>query len=568
MSIDKNILHKNPFGRSSLRDTDTLHCRDQDLKKLLSQLRKNRLILLTGTKGSGKTSLVRAGIIPYLRKNGFNAQSGKYWRVAYFLPSHALFDDFASALALPDVLLFPGQRITPEYVDRMETSLKSDVLGLSRVYEEHSTIQDYNLLIIVDNLENIFKSDIKDDLNWHFFQSLIYASVYSTHPVYVLLVLDEKYKKKLFSFFRDMVLETNSKGSPAFSFNGLSKAPDTWLHNNTIPLFGFSQSELCNIISESIKKVEQESDISIDVESSLTELVAERCFQHDEQLRELQNLMSQIWMLWSQDVQRANKNVPLSSKYFYSATGKREGKLKVNIEDSSNKASNPAPKSAEVVPSSSGSSDILNFQDLYDSLSSRDKDVLRYTLRTLLHYDDNQDVIGRNIKSDLLIKANPFKDADAKRILDLLVENEFVKVDGNINKQAELSISQKEVFKGNSNVLHWLEEEEMLVSFYRNVCIESIFWHDDNSYEPEISDEEYEYLEKHLESKIINEAWSTLYNDDFSKLMDFMASRGVSIPKKAEQQQVSEVGTTAEKHEKHPQKIESQKKKLVIKPKS
>jgi len=572
MSIEKNIIHKNPFGRSSLRDSDSFHGREHDLKKLLAMLRKNRMILLTGQKSSGKTSLARAGIIPFLRKNGFNAQSGKYWRVAYFVPSGSLFDDFASALALPDVLLFPGQRITPEYVDKMEVSLKSDVLGLSRVYEDHSTIQDYNLLIIIDNLENLFKEDIKDEVKWHFFQSLIYASIYSTHPIYVLLILEEKYKQKLLSFFQTMsVSNTNSGNTPMeFSFNGIGKAPATWLQNNTIPLFGFSQSELCTIIYDNIKKIENEIDVSIEVDSSLAELVAERCYNHEEQLRELQNLMSQIWMLWAQDVQRESKNLPLTNKYFYAATGKKEGKLKVNIEDKSAKPSKEKTAAKEVTPSGGNSPDILGFQDLYNSLGSRDKDVLRYTLRLLLHFDENQNVTVRVINSDLLIKANPFSDADAKRILDLLIEHEFVSVDGNIAKKADLSISQLEEFKGNSTVLHWLEEEEMLISFYRNVCIESIFWNDDNNYEPEISDEEFEYLEKHLESKVINEAWSKLYNDDFDKLMNFIHSRGGNTPKppsktkQSSSEPVAEVGITSNKGSGE----EPPKKKLVIKPKS
>lgn len=572
MSIEKNIIHKNPFGRSSLRDSDPLHGREHDLKKLLAMLRKNRMVLLTGQKGSGKTSLARAGIIPFLRKNGFNAQSGKYWRVAYFLPSAALFDDFASALALPDVLLFPGQRITPEYVDRMEVSLKSDVLGLSRVYEDHSTIQDYNLLIIIDNLENIFKEDVKDDLKWHFFQSLIYASIYSSHPIYVLLILEDKYKQKLLSFFQSMSVgnKNSNSGSMEFSFNGIGKAPATWLQNNSIPLFGFSQSELCGIISDNIKKIENDLDVNIEVETSLTELVAERCYNHEEQLRELQNLMSQIWMLWAQDVQRESKNLPLSSKYFYSATGKKEGKLKVNIEDKSTKAAKPANTIKEVSPSGISSTNILSFQDLYDSLGSKDKDILRYTLRLLLHFDEQQNIVCRVINSDLLIKANPFSDSEAKRILDLLIEHEFVNVDGNIAKKADLSITQLEDFKGNSTVLNWLEEEEMLVSFYRNVCIESIFWNDDNNYEPEISDEEFEYLDKHLESKVINEAWSKLYNDDFDKLINFIQSKGGITVKSAtkSKQKSAESLTDISVNSALESPDDSPKKKLVIKPKS
>ncbi len=575
MSLDVNLLHKNPFGKSSLRDTDTLFGRDKDLKSLLALIRQNRFVILTGHKGCGKTSFLRAGIIPHLRKYGFNAQAGKYWKIAYFSPGSSLFEEFASALALPDVLLFPGQRITPEYVDHMEDSLKADVLGLTRTYEEHAFIKDYNLLIIVDNVEHMFSMDIQDAVKWHFFQSLIYASIYSAHPIYVILSLDANYKTQLFDFFMAM-----SKAGPMpqltvntdSNVNGLSKSPEKWLQNNMFPLFSFNQHELCNILKDSVRKVERDINFNIEIDHQLTELVAERCYEHPGQLKELQNLMSQVWMLWAQDQMKAGKLAPLESRYFFNATGKKEskpGKIKLGTDSAKGKEAEPVKPATKAAPVSDENDQ--TFISIFNSLGSRDKDVLRYTLRMLLTFNEEQNVIPRTLKADAVIKANPFRDEDASSMLEMLMEEGFIAGSGSLKRNAELTLERLDEFKGNSHVLKWLEEEEMLVSLYRNFCLEAIFWHDDPAYSPHIDDDELEFFNKHLESKIINKEWSKLYNDDFDKLMTLLDAMSSDQLKKPGRQSAEE-----EPHEDRPEQeatfvkhdkaaAGSDKKKLVIK---
>lgn len=69
------IPHRNPFkGLQSFDEVDKelFYGRERVVKALLDKVTTQRLTIVTGASGSGKSSLVKAGLIPLLRENGFN----------------------------------------------------------------------------------------------------------------------------------------------------------------------------------------------------------------------------------------------------------------------------------------------------------------------------------------------------------------------------------------------------------------------------------------------------------------------------------------------------------------
>ena len=59
--------------------------REKEIDDLLRRLHSCRFLSVVGTSGSGKSSLVRSGLIPSLH-SGFMVTAGSNWRVATFRP--------------------------------------------------------------------------------------------------------------------------------------------------------------------------------------------------------------------------------------------------------------------------------------------------------------------------------------------------------------------------------------------------------------------------------------------------------------------------------------------------
>ena len=78
------------------------------MDELLRRLAAGRFLAVVGTSGSGKSSLVRSGLIPSLH-SGFMVQAGSSWRVAVFRPGEDPIGHLAAALDDPDVLGPPGE---------------------------------------------------------------------------------------------------------------------------------------------------------------------------------------------------------------------------------------------------------------------------------------------------------------------------------------------------------------------------------------------------------------------------------------------------------------------------
>ena len=58
--------------------------REEQTRELLARLADHRLLAVVGTSGSGKSSLVRAGLVPALQR-GFLAGATSRWKVAIML---------------------------------------------------------------------------------------------------------------------------------------------------------------------------------------------------------------------------------------------------------------------------------------------------------------------------------------------------------------------------------------------------------------------------------------------------------------------------------------------------
>src|SRR5262245_21861537 len=89
-----------PFEKN---EADLFFGRDEHVDQLLGKLERHRFLAVIGQSGCGKSSLVRAGLLPAL-ESGFMAKAGLGWRTAVLRPGGRPLAELASALLEPDGL--------------------------------------------------------------------------------------------------------------------------------------------------------------------------------------------------------------------------------------------------------------------------------------------------------------------------------------------------------------------------------------------------------------------------------------------------------------------------------
>ncbi|HIK45306.1 MAG TPA: hypothetical protein IGR64_10525 [Leptolyngbyaceae cyanobacterium M65_K2018_010] len=150
----------NPFPGLRPFELDEEHLffgREGQADELLRRLHRTRFLAVVGTSGSGKSSLVRAGLLPSLY-SGFlpNASSG--WRVAMLRPGSAPMANLAAALNAPDV--FGVDPASDDAIIRTaltESTLRRGALGLVEVTQQARMEPYENLLVVVDQFEELFR---------------------------------------------------------------------------------------------------------------------------------------------------------------------------------------------------------------------------------------------------------------------------------------------------------------------------------------------------------------------------------------------------------------------------
>lgn len=140
--------------------------RDGQSEELLGKLKRSRFLAVVGTSGSGKSSLVRAGLLPALQ-GGLMAGAGSGWRIALLRPGNDPIGNLAQALMAADVLGGDDGQDEEIRIAVTETILRRSSLGLIDVFQRARASANQegqpllgeheNLLVVVDQFEELFR---------------------------------------------------------------------------------------------------------------------------------------------------------------------------------------------------------------------------------------------------------------------------------------------------------------------------------------------------------------------------------------------------------------------------
>ena len=181
-----------PFRGLSFFDVEDallFYGRDQEISELLEKLRVDTFLALVGDSGSGKSSLVRAGLIPALYRGRFYDSTSwvQSWRVAITRPGKDPFGELAEALPDLNPGMSPAQKT--EFLKSIRTGFSDGVHGL-RDGIAGLVPRETHTLLVVDQFEELFTLTSNEEERRRFIDSLFHAArSETTRPVHVLITL-------------------------------------------------------------------------------------------------------------------------------------------------------------------------------------------------------------------------------------------------------------------------------------------------------------------------------------------------------------------------------------------
>ena len=168
--------------------------RSQQIGELLKVLSESRFLAVIGSSGSGKSSLVKSGLLPAIY-SGFMTV-GSNWRAVTMRPGEDPIGYLTKALAGVGVLYDSADEGDVPREGVIESSLRRSENGLTQVYKEARLPAHEQLLIVVDQFEELFRFSRYEKENRlgksdaiHFIQLLLAAIRQKECPVYVLLTM-------------------------------------------------------------------------------------------------------------------------------------------------------------------------------------------------------------------------------------------------------------------------------------------------------------------------------------------------------------------------------------------
>jgi energy-coupling factor transporter ATP-binding protein EcfA2 len=171
-------------------DAHLFYGRDEHVAELLGKLAENRFVAVIGSSGCGKSSLVRAGLLPELR-SGMIPKAGSRWNVIEFKPGNHPLGELSGAI---------GSKLG---VAKAHELVEEGPLGIARAVAQANLDPGTNLLIIADQFEEVFRFQQEESRQGRGAEAaeqcqalarrLLDAAAQPELPIYVLVVMRSDY---------------------------------------------------------------------------------------------------------------------------------------------------------------------------------------------------------------------------------------------------------------------------------------------------------------------------------------------------------------------------------------
>jgi hypothetical protein len=163
--------------------------REDCIDAMVDLLSAKRFLAILGTSGIGKSSMVRAGLLPALDL-GFMGAAGSNWQIAYFRPGGSPIKNLSRAL----VTSAGEGEINDSSVDLLQAWCASGPRSIIEWCDTHLQAGS-NLLLLIDQFEELFRYALTPEREeTEAFIALLIESVRATEvPIYVVMTMSAEF---------------------------------------------------------------------------------------------------------------------------------------------------------------------------------------------------------------------------------------------------------------------------------------------------------------------------------------------------------------------------------------
>ena len=184
---------------------------------LLEHLRHSRTIAVVGMSGSGKSSAVRAGLLPRLRQERFRGSAPQH--IITLKPGERPLEELA--VQLSQALYTQDQRVLQLPMLLRELHASEETLHLVL----RSAASSGPFLILIDQFEEVFTLCNDEEQRHRFFDNIFYASSLSDSPVHIVITMRSDFVSKCASYpDMNMLISENFLQMPDMSVADIRSA--------------------------------------------------------------------------------------------------------------------------------------------------------------------------------------------------------------------------------------------------------------------------------------------------------------------------------------------------------
>ncbi|HYI06701.1 MAG TPA: hypothetical protein VD858_17540, partial [Reyranella sp.] len=190
---DDNVLRAPYPGLRSFRreETDLFFGRDDSINTMVDRLAATKFLAVLGSSGTGKSSLVKTGLLDALEL-GLMAKAGSRWKIVEFRPGGAPLKNLARELLHAE---HPEQEAAEKDVDLLRAYLARGPRSIIEWCRAGHLPAGTNLLLLVDQFEELFRyQSYAGREEAEAFAAMLLESTRETDlPIYVTITMRSEY---------------------------------------------------------------------------------------------------------------------------------------------------------------------------------------------------------------------------------------------------------------------------------------------------------------------------------------------------------------------------------------